>query len=258
MKRISSRDNASFKQLKKLAESSKARRKAAQALLDGIHLLAACLESGMQPRLVAISENALDHPEIGPLLASLPEVEVLQLPDALFNEITQLDTPVGLLALIDIPPARIPSNAGFCLMLEDVQDPGNLGTILRSAAAAGVEVAYLSPRCADAWSPKVLRAAMGAHFVLPIEEGADLPALVARFNGKTLATRLDAKQSLYQLDLRGPTAVLIGNEGAGLSDALLEIANTPVRIPMPGQIESLNAAAAASICLFECVRQRLK
>ena len=122
-------------------------------------------------------------------------------------------------------------------------------------AAAGVQAAYLSTRCVDAWSPKVLRGGMGAHFVLAIEERVNLLEKATAFNGLVVATNLEASQSLYALDLTQPVALMVGNEGAGLSADLLAVAGARIRIPMPGKIESLNAAAAAAICLFERVRQ---
>lgn len=255
MKSISSRDNPVFKQLKKLAESGRERRKSDRALLDGPHLLAACLASGHIPELVAVSREALDKAEIQQLLAQIPQQHLVELSPGLFAEISPVESPAGLLAEIAIPHLKPPARPDFCLLLEDVQDPGNLGAMLRSAAAAGVQVAYLSTHCADAWSPRVLRGGMGAHFVLAIEERVNLFDKAAAFSGMTVATSLGATPSLYDLDLTGPVAFMVGNEGAGLSAGLLAAAGRQVRIPMPGRVESLNAAAAASICLFERVRQ---
>jgi RNA methyltransferase, TrmH family len=115
---------------------------------------------------------------------------------------------------------------------------------------------FLSPGCAFAWSPKVLRAGQGAHFHLEIHEDVDLAAWARVYRGKVVATDVARGTSLYAADLTGPIAMAIGNEGAGLSAALLESARITVNIPMPGRFESLNAAAAAAVCLFECVRQR--
>ena len=154
-------------------------------------------------------------------------------------------------------PAPAPGRvADFCLLLEDVQDPGNVGSILRSAAAAGVAQVYTSAGCAFAWSPKVLRAGQGGHFHLDIFENVDLAAWARNFHGKTVAAVAGKGDPLFDSDLRGPVAVAIGNEGGGLSAALRAAATRQVTIPMPGGFESLNAAAAAAICLFECVRQR--
>jgi TrmH family RNA methyltransferase len=139
--------------------------------------------------------------------------------------------------------------------LADRQDPGNVGAILRSAAAAGVGQVFLSPHCAFAWSPKVLRAGQGAHFHLEIFEDVDLVAWVRDYRGTLVAAVTSGGESLFTADLAGPVAVAIGNEGAGLSESLRAAAQGRVSIPMPGGFESLNAAAAAAICLFECVRR---
>ena len=254
MKTIHSRDNPTFRQLKKLSESARERRKTGQTLLDGVHLIDACLQVGLMPETLVLREDAATHAEMASLLQRAVKAKILMLSPALFTEISPVETPVGILAVINIPHGTVAEPPEFALLLEDLQDPGNLGSVLRSAAAAGVQVAWLSTGCVDAWSPKVLRAGMGAHFVLPIVERADLNALVAGFNGVTLAACL-AGESLYDLDLKVPIAFMIGNEGAGLSPALVAAASRRFTIPMPGAEESLNAAAATAICLFERVRQ---
>jgi TrmH family RNA methyltransferase len=257
MKSIRSRDNPFFKELVKLTGSARQRNKTDQTLLDGAHLLAAYLDSGNQPSHILLNAAALRDEEIAALLKRANDVPVTQLDDKLFAELSELKTSTGILALIDFFRPDMPSaQSRFALLLEDIQDPGNLGSMLRSAAAAGCDAVFLSQGCADAWSPKVLRAAMGGHFVLRIYEQQDLPDVAQAFSGTLLATSLQATRSLYDCDLRGNVAFLIGNEGAGLSADLLNLATQKISIPMSGKIESLNAAAATAICLFEAVRQR--
>lgn len=257
MKLIQSRDNPLFKELVRLTASARNRSKAGQALLDGAHLLAGCLDSGRQPRHLLLNAAALQDAEIAALRARIQDVPVTQLDDRLFAELSELKTPTGILALVDLPQLQVPvSDARFALLLEGIQDPGNLGSMLRSAAAAGCDAVFLSAACADAWSPKVLRAAMGGHFCLNIYERQDLLQVARGFQGMLLATSLQATRSLYECDLSGNLAFMMGNEGAGLSDELLALASHPVTIPMPGKVESLNVAAATAICLFEAVRQR--
>ncbi len=257
MKLIRSRDNPFFKELVKLAGSSRQRDKARQTLLDGAHLLAAYLGSGHLPQQILLNATALRDTEIAALLERAKAVQVTQLDGKLFAELSELKTPTGILALIELPePDGDVSDSRFALLLEDIQDPGNLGSMLRSAAAAGCDAVFLSKGCADAWSPKVLRAAMGGHFALAIYEQQNLPEVAKTFPGTLLAASLQAAHSLYDCDLRGNLAFMIGNEGAGLSDGLLALATQQFTIPMPGKIESLNAAAATAICLFEAVRQR--
>ncbi|MBI4808135.1 MAG: RNA methyltransferase [Nitrosomonadales bacterium] len=257
IKRISSRDNPFYKSLLKLSSSARERREAGQTLLDGAHLLRAFLDTGSKPKHLIINEQASQDAEIVALFDACADVPQTQFDDALFAQLTELKTPNGLLALVDIPPAPVAAaQAQFALLLEDIQDPGNLGSILRSAAAAGCDAVFLSQGCADAWSPRVLRAGMGGHFVLSICESADLLKVAAEFTGKVLAASLQADKSLYDSNLRGKLAFAIGNEGAGLSAALLDAAQQHFLIPMPGKVESLNAAAATAVCLFEAVRQR--
>lgn len=255
-KRISSRENAFFKSLLRLTTSSRERRDAAQTLLDGPHLLRAWLDSGRLPAHILLSPPALDDAEISRLRAECPDVPCTLLEEPLFKQLSELKTPNGLLTLIDIPRPDPGAAKDFVLLLEDIQDPGNLGSILRSAAAAGCDAVYMSQGCADAWSPRVLRAAMGGHFIIEINESSNLLEIASRFSGKLLASSLEAKTALYECDLRGKIAFAIGNEGAGLSPELQDKAQQRFIIPMPGKVESLNAAAATAVCLFEAVRQR--
>lgn len=254
-KHITSRDNSLFKQLRKLADNARERRKNNETLLDGVHLLQAYIEQFGLPKLLVTAEGESTHEAVS-LLQELTDVPTVMFTTLMFAELSPVATPTGILALVDMPQLPVPEQPDFVLMLEDIQDPGNLGSMLRSAAAAGVEAVYLSQGCADAWSPKALRGGQGAQFVLPIVERADLVQVSQEFRGETLATTL-AGQSLYELDLQQPTAFVIGNEGAGLSDALIAAAGRQVSIPMAGQVESLNAAAAAAVCLFERRRQKV-
>lgn len=256
MKTIQSRDNPFFKELKKLAGSARQRGKAGQALLDGVHLVQASMDAGLKPLHLLVSQSGSRDAEIAALLNGLSGVPVTRLEDTLFAELSELKTPTGILALIARPQPAVRAAGGrFALLLETIQDPGNLGSMIRSAAAAGCDAVFLSGDCADAWSPRALRAGMGGHFALSVHESADLAATAEAFPGDCYAAVLGAKTSLYACDLRSSAAFAIGNEGAGLSAKLLQACQA-VSIPMPGRVESLNAAAAAAICVFEAVRQR--
>ena len=258
MKYISSHSNPFSKELLKLASSARQRQKAQQTLLEGAHLLQAYHAYGsQQPQHLLVTEAAMQNREVAELLKKFPDVPLSQLDDSLFAKLSELKTPSCILALIEIPRIPISSvQSSFCLLLEDIQDPGNLGSILRSAATAGCDAVFLSKICADAWSPKVLRAGMGGHFVLNIHESTDLLAMATAFQGKVFATVVGAKSNLYDCDLLGNIAFAFGNEGAGLSESLLAVISRHITIPMPGRSESLNVAAAAAVCLFEAVRQR--
>lgn len=256
MKTIYSRDNPIARQFINLAHSARERKKAGLTVLDGQHLIEAYLDAGYRPQAVAIAETAQTKNEIQQLIARLKGISIYLLTDNLIKEASSLDSPASALAVVETPVAEdIGPSADAVLVLEDVQDPGNIGSMLRSAAAAGVKHILLSKTCAFAWSPKVLRAAQGAHFSLNIQEGADIVAWVKQYQGQSFALTLHATMSLYTQSLTGPTAFLIGNEGAGLTEAAQQAATHCITIPMPGKIESLNAAAAAAICLFERVRQ---
>jgi TrmH family RNA methyltransferase len=253
---ITSSDNPRFRALLKLQQSSRERRKAGRSLLDGIHLAAAYLQHVGMPEEIVVSVSGLENAEIAALLARV-EMQPLLLSDSLFRELSPVTTPTGIIAVVQTPrPAAPPKIPGTCVMLEDIQDPGNLGSILRSAAAAGIEEVYLSPKSVHAWSPRVLRAAMGAHFAIRIFEQTDLHALIERYPGTVFATTREAAMTVYSADLGGHVGLLFGNEGAGLSVALQRLAHHTMCIPMRGSMESLNVAAAAAVCLFERVRQQ--
>ncbi|PWB56909.1 MAG: RNA methyltransferase [Nitrosomonadales bacterium] len=225
------------------------------ALLDGEHLIAAYVGRIGLPQMLVVSASGQEREEIRALMAQMPSVPLTLMSDALFQEIAPVDSPTGILARVEIAQLPVVEKIQFAVFLEALQDPGNLGSILRSAAAAGAQAAYLSAGCADAWAPRVLRGGMGAHFLLPVREGVDLVEMAGNFAGDIVVTSLQAKADLFELDLAGPVAFVIGNEGAGVSPALQRAATQRARIPMPGAMESLNAAAAAAICFFERVRQ---
>jgi TrmH family RNA methyltransferase len=255
MKQIQSRDNAFFKQLKRLAESGRERRKTGQTLLDGVHLVEAYEKAYGRLETLIVSESALPGGEIA---AYAEGREIVVLADALMRDLGLVDTPSGLLAMAAMPKANATvDRKKDAILLDGVQDPGNVGTLLRTAAAAGIKQALLSPGCASAWSPKVLRAGQGAHFTLSIHEEADLAAFMADYAGTTAVTCLDGATSLYDAHWSAPLAWVFGAEGLGVRRELIDAATLKIKIPMPGAVESLNVGAAAAVCLFEAMRRRL-
>ena len=194
---ISSRDNPLFKQMKSLAGSARERRMRGRILLDGAHLVESYLETFGDPELLVVSDGdcALD---VLHLLDRLVEVKTVTLPPSMFAAISPVTTPTGVLALVKTPVLPPPQAPVFVLMLENIQDPGNLGSMLRNAAAAGVDVVYLSEGCTEAWSPRALRGGQGAHFVLPIVEQADLVDIANTFQGLTLATTMHGASTLFK------------------------------------------------------------
>lgn len=259
MKSISSRDNPLFKELKHLASSSQVRRKAGRTLLDGVHLCEAYLQHRGNPPICVVSESATIHPEVVPIVVQCDSGvgQCIVMPDALYQALSQVEHGVGLTFVIDTPREVVPEAlTESAILLDNLQDPGNLGSILRSAAAAGVGAVFCSPTTAFSWSPKVLRAGMGAHFLLSIFENVDLAELIRRAAVPVLATSSHAARRVYDVDLRCPVAWLFGHEGQGVSEPLLALATQQVSIPHLGAMESLNVAASAAVCLFEQVRQR--
>jgi TrmH family RNA methyltransferase len=258
MKTVTSRDNPFYKDLKQLATSSQARRKAGQSLLDGVHLCQTWLDLRGAPLHCVVSDTALANAEVAAVVARCDALHapVTALPEALFNAVSQVEHGVHLLFVVATPqPAKAAGLSVSSVLLDGVQDPGNVGSILRSAAAAGIQQVYCSPGTAFCWSPKVLRAAMGAHFVLDIFENVELAPLVRASAIPVLATSGYASERLYALDLRRPVAWVLGHEGQGVSQELLELATHRVAVPHAGQVESLNVAACAAVCFFEQLRQ---
>ena len=256
LKRIESRDNAQVKALVKLAASASERRRTGTTLIEGERLVGAYRDSGGTAETIAVGESAYARPEIRSLVDAAPARVKLLLSDRVVEKVSQVVTASGVVAVVKAPkPPEIPREVSAAVLIENLQDPGNLGSILRSAAAAGIREIFLSPGTVFAWSPKTVRAGMGAHFFLTIHENVDLADIARRCKGRVIATEPRAKATLYETRLDGNVAWLFGNEGAGVSEAARRIATDWVRIPMPGASESLNVAAAAAICLFEQVRQ---
>lgn len=255
---ITSRDNPQYKQLRQLATSAQARRKAGRTLLDGVHLCEAWLQHRGLPALCVAGEGARGNPEVAAVIERSGGACIV-LPDALFAPLSQVEHGIALLFVVDTPVSDAQATTRLdttAVLLDGLQDPGNLGSILRTAAAAGVPRVYCGQGGVAAWSPKVLRAGMGAHFVLDIVEDVDLAALMRNARVPVLATSLQADASLYDADLAAPAAWLFGQEGRGVSSDLLALATRRLIIPQQPQVESLNVAASVAICLFEQRRQQ--
>jgi TrmH family RNA methyltransferase len=256
MRQIASRDNPYFKALKKLCQSGRERRKTGQIVLDGMHLIKEYAAHFSHPMALVISESGALRTEIAAYLSgSCSTITVLT--DVLFDDLAAVETPSGIMAVVLQPKTSHALNQEIdAVLLDGIQDPGNVGSILRSAAAAGFRQILLSADCAHAWSPKTLRAAMGAHFQLDIHESCDLPGFLGGYQGQGIVTALGADQSLYVANLKKPLAWVFGSEGQGVRPEVAEASRVKVQIPMSRTTESLNVAAAAAICLFETVRQR--
>lgn len=246
---LTSRDNPKVKRWAKLASDVRFRRSEKRALIEGPHLLAAALEHGCKPQAVLATEEGATDAEISLLIAKSALRPVLVSKNIL-RMIADSETPQGVAAEIAIPQPGRQAEAP-AVFLENVQDPGNVGAILRSAAAFGVKRVVLDRACADAWSPKALRAGMGGHFALRIDETDNLEADLERLSGNVACAVPKGGVNLQDALLKGPLAWVFGGEGRGLSEHTLRRATVRVTIPMAAGSESLNVAAAAAICLYE-------
>ena len=266
MKEIQSRSNPGWREVVSLAGSARERRRQARTVLEGIHLLDAWIRRGTAPDIVVVGQGAVAHPEVAALLARLADLPGAHPPwlvsDALFVELSQLEHGIALAAVVPIPtPAVAPSFDADVVYLDRLQDPGNLGTILRTCAAVGLQQVWTAPGTTACWAPKVLRAAMGAHFVLRIHEQLPWSMVSGRLAMPTMVTAADGDTGLYEADLRGPRLWVLGNEGGGVDPAILAGPPGPgglqtLSIPQQPGVESLNVAAAAAVCLYEQWRQR--
>jgi TrmH family RNA methyltransferase len=242
---LTSRDNPKVKRWIRLAGDARYRRSEGRALIEGPHLLAAALHHGIRPVAVLVTEDAAANAEIAALLPA----NAVVLGKGVFRAIVDSDTPQGVAAEIAIPDAR--KATGNTIFLEGVQDPGNIGAIMRSAAAFGIGRVVVDRGCADAWSPRALRAGAGGHFALGIAETEDLGAEIEAFKGTVACTVPRGGIALADAPLDRGTAWVFGGEGSGLSDETIRRADLRVTIPMASGTESINVAAAAAICLYQ-------
>ncbi|HBB30548.1 MAG TPA: rRNA methyltransferase [Cyanobacteria bacterium UBA8803] len=258
---LSSIQNPLVKSIKKL-HNSKGRREQQLLLLEGTHLLAeACAVDYPLVTVCCTPEWLQTHPELWQDATSkCQRSEVVS--SSVLKAIATTVQPDGVVATAARPSrwASLPSTVSLGLALERIQDPGNLGTMIRTAAAAGAEGLWLSQDSVDLDNPKVLRSSAGQWFRLPIAVSPDLPEVICKCRAKNMqivATLPDATLNYWDIDWRVPSLILLGNEAAGLSDNLAVLADRQVRIPLWREVESLNVAIAAAVILYEAQRQRL-
>jgi len=267
---ISSKENSLFKELRLLqatgSKGQKARLASGHALLEGIHLIQTWVGDPALKTLFT-SELGLQNPEISEAVYShleiCPETRIFQLEPSLWDQLSELANAPHIAGLLNLPasclkaPQSISSLEGDLVILDRIQDAGNVGSILRTAAAAGFTQVIALSGCAHLWSGKVLRAGMGAHRLLDLYEGWSNQQLLSAVTAPLLAAAADAPQDLFDLreELMHPVAWVMGSEGQGISSDLMAQAK-PVSIPIDPRVESLNVSTAAAICLFETVRVR--
>jgi TrmH family RNA methyltransferase len=253
---ITSAQNARIQLVRSLLGRSKERREANALVVEGVRLLEEAHAAGWTFRFALYSQALSERGLV--LLAKLKEdgVEVDEAAENLLDSTSSTKTSQGLLAVLEKQTLPLPNNPELVLILDGIRDPGNLGSLLRSAAAAGVQTVILTPGSADPFAPKVMRAGMGAHFRLPIQQ-MDWDAIQSSLSDfQFVLAEMDALVSCWQLDLHGRLAIIIGGEVEGAGQDALQVNPIRVCIPMQAGTESLNAAAAGAILLFEARRQR--
>lgn len=258
--KISSPDNAHVKYVRAL-EKKRVRYRDKQYLLEGLRLVAHALYRGIRPALVFCTAELADAPRGQELLARLaPSVTpVWIVTPAVLETISDTVTPQGILAVVPMPAVSPAAalQADLLLVLDNIRDPGNLGTVLRTAQATRVQAVLLTKGCVDPYSPKVVRAGMGAHLDLPIFPALDWPAINKLIADKQrLLADAQGADTLWEVDWVPPTALIVGSEAEGAGQQARDMAQRTVRLPMQGEMESLNAAIATAVFLFEAQRQR--
>lgn len=255
---ITSPDNPKVKQARALLEP-KGRREQGRSLVEGVRLIEEALRAGYSPALVFFTGQAHQNLRATQLLRAIEElsIPIEELNPSTFGTLSDTVASQGVIAVLSIPKVALPRGAGLILVLDQIRDPGNLGTIMRGAEAAGVSLVVLAPGCVDHWNPKVVRSGMGAHFRLPLVAANNWAAVADLVEGRSVwladargATPYDA------VDWTAPSALVIGGEAAGLSSEAEQLGTGRVMIPMAGPVESLNAAMAATVLVFEAARQR--
>jgi TrmH family RNA methyltransferase len=252
---ITSPQNEKVKLAHALQTQAKARRRERKIALEGTRLVRDALDRKRKPEFVLYDGATADAKLIARLERDIGDSKVLQVSPEVLQHVSATEQPQGIVVVMALPTPDLPREPRRVLILDGVRDPGNMGTALRTAAAAGVQVVILSPDCVDPYNPKVLRSGMGAHFRVPIVEAAwqevaayceGLPIYLADGGGDHDYDRVDWSA----------WALIIGSEGHGASEQARELATQRIRIPMAAATESINAGVAAGVILFEAARQR--
>lgn len=252
---ITSAQNPKLKLVRALMGRAKERRVESAFVAEGVRLIEDAVISNWGFRFVLYDETLSERGRLQVEGLSLRGVECDEISSSLMKSLSDTETSQGILAVLNLSPIPYPASPAFLLIPDSIRDPGNLGTLIRSADAAGVDAMLIPPETTDPFAPKVVRAGMGAHFRLPIismgweeivEKLAGLQVLLAEMDG----------ESCWETDLRQPLALVIGSEAEGASDEARTLATRKIKIPMAGKTESLNAAMAGSVLMFEVMRQR--
>src|SRR6266498_4667445 len=252
---ITSSQNSKIKLVRALLGRTRERREANAFVVEGVRLIGEAVNSNWEFRFVLYDETLSERGKSQVESLKSRGVDVEMISESLMKSLSETETPQGILAVLEFKQLPLTNSLDFVLIPDQIRDPGNLGTLLRSAAATGVHAVLLPPETTDAFAPKVIRSGMGAHFRLPIHsvtwdeikaQTKGLPIYLADMDG----------QSCWETDLRQPLALIVGGEAEGASEEARKLATQRISIPMTGNVESLNAGVAGSVLMFEVVRQR--
>jgi TrmH family RNA methyltransferase len=252
---ITSNQNSKIKLVRALLGRAKERREAGAFVAEGVRLVEEAVISNWRFRIALYDETLSERGRLQVERLRSQGVDVEEVSASVMKSISETEAPQGILAVLEATQLPIPQSSNFILIPDQIRDPGNLGTLLRSAAASGVQAVLIPSETTDAFAPKVLRSGMGAHFRLPIhsmsweEIGKSVAAL------QVFVADMDG-QSCWDTDLSKPIVLIVGNEAEGASESAQKLANGKISIPMSGETESLNAGVAGSVLMFEVMRQR--
>jgi TrmH family RNA methyltransferase len=253
---ITSTANPKIKWVRLLQSQAHERREAGAFVVEGVRLAEEALAAGWEAQLVLYTDDLTPRGRLALDGFAARRAPLEQVSPEVLRAASDTQTPQGMLVVLSQRLLPLPEMLSFVFVPDQLRDPGNLGTMLRTAAAAGVQAVFCPPETADAFSPKVLRAGMGAHFRLPVHT-LDWDAITSHLASlKVILADMEQGLPYTQADLRPPLALIVGGEAEGASAQAHRLASGFVHIPMPGGVESLNAAVAAGILLFEVVRQR--
>lgn len=255
---ITSSQNSKIKLIRALQSRAKERREAGAFLAEGVRLVEEAVNSNWGFQFALFDNSLSERGRLQVESLKLRGIDVEEVSTTIMKSLSETETPQGILAVLNESSLPIPDSPNFILIPDQIRDPGNLGTLLRTAAAARVQAVLLPPETTNAFAPKVIRSGMGAHFRLPIHSMSwdEIDQVVKLAGLQVFLADMDG-QSCWETDLHQPLALIIGGEADGASEHARELANQKISIPMNGNIESLNAGVAGSVLMFEVVRQRI-
>lgn len=254
---ITSNQNSKIKLVRALLGRSKERREAGAFVAEGVRLVEEAVKANWNCRFALCDETLNERGKLQVESLRSRGVDVEEVSTSVMKSISETEAPQGILAVLEFSNLPLPRSSNFILIPDQIRDPGNLGTLLRSAAASGVQAVLIPPDTTDAFAPKVLRSGMGAHFRLPIHSltWEEIEKVIKLEGLQVYVADMDGR-SCWETDLHQPVALVIGSEADGASDSARKLANGKISIPMAGEVESLNAGVAGSVLMFEVMRQR--